>query len=348
MVGIVSYGAYIPRYRIKIEEIARVWGKDVDTVIKGLGVLEKAVAGLDEDTATLAVEATRNAIKKLNGFDPKEIGAIFVGSESHPFAVKPTAAIVAEAIGATPNLTAADTEFACKAGTAGIQMCMGMVESGMIKYGLAIGADTAQSMPGDVLEFATGSGAAAFIIGSENVVATIEATYSYTTDTPDFWRRDTSEFPLHGARFTGEPAYFKHVINAAKGLLAKINATVEDFDYVVFHQPNAKFPVRAAKVLGIPQEKIEPGLMVKVIGNTYSGSSLIGLAAVLDVAKPGERILVVSYGSGAGSDAFAIRVTEHIERIRKNSVAKVSDYVRRKRYIDYATYAKFRKKLKGL
>ncbi len=348
MVGIVSYGAYIPRYRIKIEEIARVWGKDADTVIKGLGVLEKAVAGLDEDTATLAVEATRNAIKKLNGFDSREIGAIFVGSESHPFAVKPTAAIVAEAIGATPNLTAADTEFACKAGTAGIQMCMGMVESGMIKYGLAIGADTAQSMPGDVLEFATGSGAAAFIIGSENVVATIEATYSYTTDTPDFWRRDTSEFPLHGARFTGEPAYFKHVINAAKGLLAKINATVEDFDYVVFHQPNAKFPVRAAKVLGIPQEKIEPGLMVKVIGNTYSGSSLIGLAAVLDVAKPGERILVVSYGSGAGSDAFAIRVTEHIERIRKNSVAKVSDYVRRKRYIDYATYAKFRKKLKGL
>jgi len=348
MVGIVSYGAYIPRYRIKIEEIARVWGKDADTVIKGLGVLEKAVAGLDEDTATLAVEATRNAIKKLNGFDSREIGAIFVGSESHPFAVKPTAAIVAEAIGATPNLTAADTEFACKAGTAGIQMCMGMVESGMIKYGLAIGADTAQSMPGDVLEFATGSGAAAFIIGSENVVATIEATYSYTTDTPDFWRRDTSEFPLHGARFTGEPAYFKHVINAAKGLLAKINATVEEFDYVVFHQPNAKFPVRAAKVLGIPQEKIEPGLMVKVIGNTYSGSSLIGLAAVLDVAKPGERILVVSYGSGAGSDAFAIRVTECIERIRKNSVAKVSDYVRRKRYIDYATYAKFRKKLKGL
>jgi hydroxymethylglutaryl-CoA synthase len=203
-------------------------------------------------------------------------------------------------------------------------------------------------MPGDVLEFATGSGAAAFIIGKEDIIAEIEATYSYTTDTPDFWRRDTSEFPLHGARFTGEPAYFKHVINAAKGLLTKINATVDDFDYIVFHQPNAKFPSKAAKILGVPQEKIEPGLVVKVIGNTYSGSSLIGLAAVLDIAKPNDRILIVSYGSGAGSDAFVIKVTKNIEKIREKSVPTVSDYVNRKCYIDYATYVKFRKKLKGL
>ncbi|MEM2192800.1 MAG: hypothetical protein QXG38_04225, partial [Candidatus Hadarchaeales archaeon] len=133
---------------IKVEEIARVWGVDPETIKKGLNVYEKSVPGLDEDTATIAVEAARNAVQHA-GINPAEIGAIYVGSESHPYAVKPTATIVAEAIEATPNLTAADYEFACKAGTAGIQTTMGEVAAGMIKYGMAIGADTAQGAPGD-------------------------------------------------------------------------------------------------------------------------------------------------------------------------------------------------------
>lgn len=187
---------------------------------KGLLVYEKAVPSLDEDTATIAVEAARNALKRAE-IDPKDIGAVYVGSESHPYAVKPTATIVAEAIDATPDLTAADLEFACKAGTAGIQMCMGLVESGLIKYGLAIGADTAQGAPGDALEYTAAAGGAAYIIGKSNVIAEFNGTYSYTTDTPDFWRREGKPYPRHGGRFTGEPAYFRHVINAAKGLMEK-------------------------------------------------------------------------------------------------------------------------------
>jgi len=342
--GIVSYGVYIPRLRIQISEIAKVWGKNPKEIVDSLGVREKAVAAWDEDAVTLAVEAARYAISRA-GIDPRDINAIFVGSESHPYAVKPTASIVAEAIGATPCSTASDTEFACKAGTVGIQICLGLVEAGLAKYGLAIGSDTAQSKPGDVLEYTAGSGAAAYIIGKENVIAEIEDTFSYTTDTPDFWRRDGSEFPVHGARFTGEPAYFKHVIGATKGLLENTGLGIDDFDYVVFHQPNLKFPLRVAKLLGIPLEKLEPGLVVGEIGNTYSASSLIGLAAVLDQAKPNQRILLVSYGSGAGSDAFAIRVTGANRKFKPNPT--VRQMIEEKRYIDYATYARFRGKLKG-
>ncbi len=133
------------------DEIARVWGKDGKTMSAGLGVYEKSVPGMDEDTATISVEAARRAVKS-SGIDPKEIGAVYVGSESHPYAVKPTATIVGEAIGATPDMTAADYEFACKAGTAAIQTCMGLVKSHMIKYGLAVGADVSQAAPGDALE----------------------------------------------------------------------------------------------------------------------------------------------------------------------------------------------------
>ena len=126
MVAIVSYGAYVPKYRIKVEEIARVWGRQAKSISAGLNVFEKSVPSIDEDTATIAVEAARKAVEH-GGINAKEIGAIYVGSESHPYAVKPTATIVAEAIGATPDLTAADYEFACKAGTAGMQNCIALV-----------------------------------------------------------------------------------------------------------------------------------------------------------------------------------------------------------------------------
>ncbi|MHA1216879.1 MAG: hydroxymethylglutaryl-CoA synthase [Candidatus Thorarchaeota archaeon] len=346
MVGIIGYGVYIPRYRIKTEDIASVWGEDGAKLAKGLGVYEKSVPGPDEDVATISTEAARNAVKYAR-IDPKDIGAIYIGSESHPYAVKPTGTIVLEALGCSHNITCADYEFACKAGTAAIQTCMGLVTSGMIKMGLAIGADTAQGRPGDALEYSAAAGGAAYIIGNDNPVATIEATVSFTTDTPDFWRREGEDFPSHGARFTGEPAYFRHVGAGAKLLLEKTGTTVDDWDYFVFHMPNGKFPVSMGRQLGVPKEKLEDSLVVRRIGNTYSGSAMIGLARVLDIAKPGDRIFMVSYGSGAGSDAFAITVEEEIENHR-GEVPTVDDYIERKKYVNYSVYAKYRRKIKAL
>ncbi len=343
-VGIVSYGAYIPRYRIKIEEIAKVWGDNANSIIDGLMVFEKSVPDMDEDTITIAVEAARNAIKR-GKVNPERIEAVFTGSESHPYAVKPTSTVVAEAIGATPNLTAADFEFACKAGTAAIQACMGLAESGMIDLGLAIGSDVSQGAPGDALEYTAAAGGVAYVIGKSDLIAKIESTYSFTTDTPDFWRREGKPYPEHGGRFTGEPGYFKHVTSAASGLMEKIGTKPSDYDYAVFHQPNGKFPARVAKILGFSGEQIKPGLVVSRLGNTYSGSCMMGLAATLDIAKAGERIFMTAFGSGAGSDAFSISVTDRIEGVR-NGAPAVEELLRNPIYIDYATYAKHKGKIK--
>lgn len=347
MAGIVGYGVQIPLLRIRAEEIAKVWGKDGKRIASGLGVVEKAVAAYDEDSCTLAVEASRKAVEDF-GIDAVKIGAIYVGSESKPYAVKPTASIVGDAIGASPEMTAADLEFACKAGTAGAQACMGMVKARMIEYGLAIGSDTAQGRPNDALEFTAGCGAGAWIIGEkkDEVIAEIEETYSFTTDTPDFWRRQHAEFPRHGGRFTGEPAYFKHVLGAAEGLMKKIGTKAEDYDYAIFHQPNGKFPVSVGSMLGFGYEKLKQGLITPLIGNTYSGSTMIGLCSVLDVLKAGQRVLAVSYGSGAGSDAFSIRATKNIGK--RHASEAVLDMVKKKEYIDYATYAKHRRKIKSM
>jgi len=341
-VGIVGYGAYVPYNRIKVEEIASAWGADAESLKKGLKVSEKAVPSADEDTVTIATEASRNAIARAE-IDPQKIGAVFIGSESHPYAVKPSSGIVAEAVGATPDMTAADLEFACKAGTAAMQIGMGLVSSGMIDYALVGGADTAQGAPGDALEYTAAGGGAMFIIGKEKVAAEILKTSSYTTDTPDFWRREHAVYPSHGGRFTGEPAYFRHVLSSTNLLLEKTKTKIEDYDYVIFHQPNGKFPRAAAKKLGVTDKQHDPGLLVGEIGNTYSGCSILGLTRVLDMAKPGQKILMTSYGSGAGADSFQIKTTKELPKIQKKA-KKTQAYIDHKQYISYVTYAKYRRK----
>lgn len=339
-VGIVGYGAYVPRYRIPAKEIARVW----TGARGGLPIKEKSVPGLDEDVATMSIEAARNALLRSQ-VEPQEIRAVWVGSESHPYAVKPTSTIVAEAIGAVPNVQAGDWQFACKAGTEAMVAAIGLVGSGMARYAMAIGMDTAQGRPGDALEYTAGAGGAAYLIGpAEESLAIINATFSYVTDTPDFWRRPEQKYPEHGLRFTGEPAYFKHITEAGKTLMEASGTTAKDYRYAVFHQPNTKFPQRVSKMLGFTQEQIAPGLLASVIGNTYAGAAIIGLSAILDIAKPGDRILMVSFGSGAGSDAFDILVTEAIKE-RQGRAPKTQDYIARRTEIDYGTYVRFRGKL---
>ena len=339
-VGIIGYGAYVPRYRLPAKEISRVWTGGSG----GVPIQEKSVPGFDEVVATMSIEAARNALARAD-ITPEDIRAVWVGSESHPYAVKPTSTIVAEALGIVPHTQAADWEFACKAGTEAMVAAIGLVGSNMADYALAIGMDTAQGRPGDALEYTAAAGGAGFILGpAEEALAVIESTYSFVTDTPDFWRRAYQKYPEHGQRFTGEPAYFKHIISAAQTYLEATGTTTGDYKFAVFHQPNIKFPSRVAKNLGFSQEQIAAGLLVPRIGNTYSGAAIIGLTAILDIAEPDDLILMVSFGSGAGSDAFGIRVTEKITECQ-NRAPKTEQYIARRTEIDYAQYARMRGKL---
>jgi len=339
-VGILGYGCYIPRYRIKGKEIARIWSDGQS----GVPVQSKSVPGPDEDTITMSIEAGRNALARA-GIPATSLGAVWVGSESPPYSVKSSGTIVSEALGTSPWISAGDWEFACKAGSEALTACMGMVGSGMNAYSLAIGTDTAQGRPGDALELTASAGAAALIIGpAEESLAVIEATVSYVTDTPDFFRRADRPYPVHGQRFTGEPAYFHHVRSAATRLLNDMGRTPAEYDYAIFHQPNTKFPQTVAKQLGFSQEQIAVGLLAPQIGNTYSAIVMLGLSNVLDVAKPGEKIFITSYGSGAGSDAYSLVVTDALLE-RRARAPLTAAYLARQEFVDYARYLKWRNKL---
>ncbi|WP_129630964.1 hydroxymethylglutaryl-CoA synthase [Candidatus Oscillochloris fontis] len=339
-VGLIGYGVYVPRYRIAAKEIARIWTDGHGPV----PVEAKSVPGPDEDTVTMSIEAARSALARA-GIQADQLGAVWIGSESHPYSVKPSGTIVAEALGTSPWISSGDWEFACKAGSEALTAGMAMVGSGMADYVMAIGADTAQSRPGDALEYTASAGAAALLVGpADQALATIDATVSFVTDTPDFFRRAERPYPSHGNRFTGEPAYFRTIQSAAKRLLDDLGRTATDFTYAVFHQPNAKFPQAVAKRLGFSDAQIAPGLLSPKIGNTYSGAALSGLCATLDVAKPGDTIFVTSYGSGAGSDAYALTVTEALLE-RRERAPLTAAYLARSVFIDYAVYAKWVGKL---
>lgn len=330
--AIIGFGRYLPIGRITTEEIARAHSEDPATIRSGLGIEEKTVPGEGEDSFTMAYEAGKQAIE-ISGIASSEISAVYVGSESHPYAVKPTSGMVAAALQVHPHCFAADLQFACKAGTAAVQIVDSLIRSSQITFGLAIGTDTAQGRPGDALEYSAAAGAAAFLLGPsdhKHALCRIDHTLSFTTDTPDFWRATGEQYPAHAGRFTGEPGYFAHMRQAIKAILEKSATTIADFAHVVLHMPNAKFPMRIAKECEISKQQLQHGFIVPRIGNTYAACSPLGLTFTLEHAKKGERILLVSYGSGAGCDAFAMTMLRDGTPLPPDT--------RELRYLGYAAY----------
>jgi hydroxymethylglutaryl-CoA synthase len=335
--GIVGYGVYSSRFRIKD------------------GGIERAVPFIDEDSVTAAVEAGKLALIH-SGLDSRLVGKIYVGSESNPYAVKPIAAKVAQVLqlgeqdGDLQAIDAIDTEFACKAASSMFKDACALVNypQSNINYAMIIGADNSQAAPrgcpGGELDAFVGYGGAAYLFGKKDVIAEVETWYSCTSDTPDFWRRDGQPYPMHGGRFTGDPAYNKHVKNAATKMMEKTNMKPGDFAYFVPHQPNPSFPVRIAKDLGFTEEQFLPAIQMQKFGNTYSGASLVGLASVLDIAKPDDHILMVSYGSGAGSDAYILRVTNQITEKRSRQKINIKALTENSylEYVDYSTYRRLK------
>lgn len=338
-VGISSYGAALPLHMILANELEKAQGKEGCGIPQSLGVLQKTVPDCDEDTTTLATAAGWQALQRWSG-SSSAIGALFIGSESHPYAVKPTGTMVKEALGLGDELALADLQFACKAGTQSLQIGASYVLSGLASNAMAIGSDTAQSRPGDILEFTAGAGATGFIMGKDKLLAKLLATTSMATDTPDFWRRPGASYPQHAGRFSGEPAYFWHVAETTKHLLAELKLKPKDIDYCAFHTPNAKFPSAVAQQLGFTSEQLQYSLVVKQIGNTYAAASLLALASVLDHAEAGKKILVTSYGSGAGADSFLFETTALLPQKRKTWSNFLSEQIERLQPVSYQTYQK--------
>jgi len=338
-VGIISYGSYIPSSRLQTATLDVARGKQSGVTQLGTQLISKSVPQIDEDTTTLSVMSAGQALER-GSFKKQAIGSVFIGSESHPYAVKPTGVTVAAALGLSSNIAVADLEFACKAGTQSLQVAVAYAKAGLHRYGLAIGSDTAQAAPGDALEYTAAAGSAAFVVGSTDILVEVLDMVSVASDVPDFWRAAGAPFPSHAGRFTGEPAYFDHITKSATQLLSKNKLLPSQIDYCVFHTPNAKFPRQIAKRLGFLKEQLEPSLLVETVGNTYSAASLLALSYLLDTIPANKTILLSSYGSGAGSDSFLLKTTPLLVKKRKKWNTFVADQLQQTHSITYPEYLK--------
>ncbi len=335
-VGIVGYGIYIPHFRIKREEISKVWG--------GRAKGENSVANLDEDVITMGTESALNALGH-SGLQPSEIEALYFGTNSSPRINHSLLGLITETLDLSKDIDLVDFAFSPRANVAALKACQDAVVSKRIQNGLVVGADCLSTLPGNPLELYGGAGAAGFVLGSKNVFAEIEGLHSYSTYIMDRWTTPKS-FSLteYEPRFTLRYGYYDHILRATEGLLKKLGANVQQYQHVVLQQQEEGTFRAVIKALGLNQGQLETGSFFSELGDLGNASIFLGLAKVLEKAKGGERILMLSYGGGT-SDAVSFKVNERIERARERAKG-VDIYLRTKEYVDYFAFLKLQKSFK--
>ncbi len=304
MAGITSYGAYIPYYRLPRSVIGKAWGK-------GGGRGEKAVANFDEDPISMSVAAAMDCLKDT---DPKTVDALFMATTTAPYKERQNSTIVATALDFSREARNADFANSLKAGTSAILSALDAIKAGSVKSVLVAAADVRLGAANGENEQAFGDGGAALLLGKEKVAVEIEGSYTLSDDMADNWRAHDDTFVRSWEdRFAMEQGYLKIPAQAVAGLMKKYKLTPKDFAKACFYGPNTRRHEALGKAMGFKPEQIQNPLL-DTVGNTGTALPLMILVAALEEAKPGDRLLLVSYGNG--SDALVLRVTEEIERIR--------------------------------
>lgn len=308
MAGIVSFGGYVPRYRLDRRKIFRAMGW-MDPSTAGSSRGEKAVANFDEDSITMAVAA---GLDSLTGFDRSRIGGVYFASTTMPYKERLNAGILTAAMGLSDHIRAADFGGALKAGTTALLAALEGVSSGGAGNILVCASDSRLGQPASAEEMIFGDASAAFVVGTENTIAEFKGSYSVTFDFGDHFRGEYAKFDRKWEdRWVRDLGYDEFVPLAVKGLFGKYGLKMSDFSKVIYDCHYSAERKKLNKVLGISPE-MEQGNYQEEIGLSGAAQSLVMLAGALENAKPGDKILVVSFGSGC--DALYFEATERIGR----------------------------------
>jgi len=334
--GILGYGVYVPRYRISSEEYKKAVGAFARMV------KEKAVAAYDEDAITMGVEAAVNAIKHA-GIKSDQVDAIYFASTSPPYAEKLISSTVSTALNLNSKTRMIDMGSSTKAGVSALIACIDFILSGQGSYGLMIASDCPLARIGYGIEHGLGAGAAAFVISRNDAIAEFENAYSNSREVlGERFRRSGEKF-INDLEIRGyeNAAFTELTTSTINGLLSKLRMMPKDVNYLAIHQSDIRSTYRVAKTCGFTNDQVTPGIVSSNIGDAGASTVLIGLAAILEKVKADERIIVVSYGSGAGSDAASFRIKQTVKK-RKNE-STLRDYLINKKYIDFLSYLKIKK-----
>jgi hydroxymethylglutaryl-CoA synthase len=328
MIGIVSIGTYLPMYRLAGEEIGRMWHT------KG-GTGEKAVAGYDEDALTMATAATLDCLK---GTKDNRVDLFHLASTTTPYREKQSAAIIASAIDMDRACLTADHANSLRGGTTALRFALDAVKSGSAENALVTASDCRMGAPGGRFEKVFGDGAAAVLVGSQNVIAEVVDIYSVFSEFTDEWRTNSDLFVRSGEnRFIEEAGYLPSMKEAIKKVLEKNDLAVSDISKFILSAYDSRVHSQLTKALGLDRLQVQDPLFAS-IGNTGTPAVLICLAVAIEEAKPGDRILLANYGDGV--DCVIFRVTHSPAGSRGR--LPLSERINVRRMIDYGTYLSWR------
>ncbi len=325
MAGITSYGAYIPLWRLSREAI-----------MKGLRG-EKAIRYFDEDSTTMAVAA---ALDCLEGQDRETIDGLYYATTTSPYREKQVATTIAAACDLRRYIDTADFGNTLRAGTSALKAALNAVNSGAARQVLVVASDARMGAPGTDFEQNCGDGAAAILVGGSNVALEVNAVHSESKELHDIWRSDQDTYiRAWEDRFIYAIGFRDTVAGAVSALMEKAKLTPSDFSKVILPAPTPRVIGEVAKKIGVDPKSQVQNPMFDVVGNTGTAFPLMLLVAAIEEAKAGDGILLTSYGNGA--DAFALMVTEQVEKTRDRRGIK--GHLAKKRVVDdYRTYLQWR------
>jgi len=311
MVGICSYGGYVPRYRLDRMKIFESMGW-MNSANFAYSRGEKAVANVDEDTITMAVAASLDCISDINR---SELGGVYFASTTLPFKERQNSGIVVGALNMNDDVRTADFTGALKSGTTALVSAIEAVQSGNTNNVVVCSSDCRLGKMGSPQELIFGDGAAAFLVGDKDVIAEFKGSFSIACDFIDHYRGSMSKFDRQWEdrwiRDMGFDIFIPQVVN---GLLKKCNLKISDFSKVIFPCHYGAERKKLTKILELDPAKVQDPMM-KEIGEMGTAQSLAMMVRALEDAKPGDKILLISYGSGC--DALCFEVTDNISSIKK-------------------------------
>lgn len=320
MIGITSIGAYIPRYRLAGEEIGRMW--------RSRGKGEKAVAGYDEDTVTMSVAA---ALECMKGQTAPE--ALYYATTTAPYREKQAASIIAAACDLDKTCRTADFTNSLRAGSTALLAAIDAVKAGT-HSALVCVSDCRMGAPMGRFESTLGDGACALMLGSADPLATVEGIYSIFSEFTDVWMTSRDTFLQSGeGRFIEEMGYLPMMRETLSEAMKKFSLAPADISKVVYSAPDGRNHAAITKALKLDKAQVQDPLF-DMIGNAGAASAFIMLAAALEEASPGDRILLAGYGDGC--DALLLRVEKRFQGLG------VKDKLVKKVNIDYGSYLLWR------
>jgi 3-hydroxy-3-methylglutaryl CoA synthase/NAD(P)-dependent dehydrogenase (short-subunit alcohol dehydrogenase family)/putative sterol carrier protein len=335
MVGITSFGAYIPRLRLDRMSIFQSMGWFAPAVVM-VAQGERSMCNWDEDSLTMAVAAARDG---LTGMDKSRIDGLYLASTTLPFADRQNAGIVATALNLRSDILTSDFTASQKAGTSALIAALDAVRAGDRHQLLVAAADRRETRAAYFYEMWFGDGAAAVCVGDDNVIAEFLGSHSVAYDFVDHYRGAGKTFDyMWEERWARDQGYARIIPEAVNGLMDKLDITMDDVDRLVFPCFFKAEHRNIAAMLGADNDKVADNLH-DVCGETGTAHSLLMLCGALETAVPGERILVAGFGQGC--NALYFKVTDRIVDLKTRNGLQGS--LKNKKTIDnYPKFLKFR------